>query len=174
MLRASSFIWLRCCYPSPSHLPTSLPFLPPPAAPGSHPAGDTAQDDAKEQLGLKECPHWAQAPGASPKHQPELGQLWDYGSPLDPSLSQEQGCTGQEAMPRASDKPLAALPMGAWSAGQSWVSASPAAVVVLPAPAAGVSGRWPQLTQASCFPQQQGRGLLRPLPLATPREDSAW
>lgn len=83
VLRASSSSssWLQCCYHSPSHLSTSLPFLPPPAAPGSHPAGDSAQDDAKEHLGLKECPHWAQAPGASPNTRQRVSALGLWSSP---------------------------------------------------------------------------------------------
>lgn len=171
VLRASSSIWLRCCYPAPHTSPH--PFLPPTAAPSSHPAGDTAQDDAKEQLGRKEFLHWAQAPGASPKHQPELAQLWDCGAPLDPSLSHSRGVQGRRQCPGL----LAALPMEAWPAGQSRVPTSPAAVVALPALAAGVLGRVAPAHTSLVLPAAAGTGAASPTspwPPHTPRGDSAW
>lgn len=63
VLRASSSIWPRYW---PPHIPPpapALPFLPPPAAPGSQPAGDTAQDDARGQLCLRSaCARRRQSP----------------------------------------------------------------------------------------------------------------
>jgi len=80
-LRASSSIRLRLCLPV-------LPSLPVPSLP-NHPAGDTAQDDARGQRCLRGASDLP-APGASSKRLPEPAQRWDCGGP--PGPSQEQGC----------------------------------------------------------------------------------
>ncbi|XP_036247564.1 uncharacterized protein LOC118692074 [Molothrus ater] len=169
VLRASSpFGYSAATQPlTPLHIP-SLPASP--RAPGRHPAGDTAQDDAKEQLGLKECPHWARASGASPKHQPELAQLWDCGGPLDPSLSHSRGAQGRRQCPGL---------LFPWDPGQQGRAGCPSAQQLrwhCRHWQLECWGGWPQLTPASCFPQQQGQGLPHPPPPGhpNPRGDSAW
>lgn len=121
-------------------------------------------------------------PGASSKHLPEPAWLWDCGGgggvPWVHAHPRSRGvCRGvrgrrTEAMPRAGDKPLAVLPVGAQPAGQSWVPASLSAKVVLPAPAAGVPGRLATAHVSLVLPVAAGIGAALPTshwPPHTPR-----
>lgn len=75
-------------------------------------------------------------------------------------------------MPSAGDEPLAALPMAAQPAGQSWAPDSRSAAVVLPAPAAEVPGRLATAHVSLVLPATAGMGAASPTspwPPRTPR-----
>lgn len=76
--------------------------------------------------------------GTSFKHQPEPAQLWGCGGPCGPSREQgcPQGLQGRrmEAMLRAGDEPLAALPMGLQPSRADLDTRQPGGCSCVPAP----------------------------------------